>query len=55
MCTIFFFFKIAEAEVVLEGIKLVMDSGLSPLIMESDSVNVVNLIARSCQAGRRYI
>ncbi|KAJ4717566.1 Ribonuclease H-like domain containing protein [Melia azedarach] len=34
----------AEALAILEGVKIACDSGLQPLIVESDAINVVNLI-----------
>lgn len=34
-----------EASAVLEGIELVVDLGLTPLMIESDSVNGISLIS----------
>lgn len=36
--------EITKASVILEGIKLAADVALSPLLIESDSKNVVNFI-----------
>ncbi|KAJ4722049.1 Ribonuclease H-like domain containing protein [Melia azedarach] len=36
----------AEVEVILNGLKLAMEAGLTPLIVESDCLNVVNLILK---------
>lgn len=37
--------KFAETSALLEGIKLAMDLGLTLLVIESDSVNVISLIS----------
>lgn len=38
--------EIAEASVILEGVKLAADVVLSPLLIESDSKNVANFILK---------
>ncbi|KAL9416987.1 hypothetical protein AB3S75_040057 [Citrus x aurantiifolia] len=38
--------KFAEASAILEGIKLVKDLGLNPLVVESDLVNGIRLMLR---------
>lgn len=37
--------EFVEASAVLEGIELVVDLGLTPLMIESDSVNGISLIS----------
>lgn len=37
--------EFAEASAILKGIKLVEDLGFLPLLIESDSVNVISLIS----------
>lgn len=43
--------ELAEASVILEGIKLTEDLGLTPLVVESDLINVIRLMLRKINSN----
>ncbi|GAY41190.1 hypothetical protein CUMW_057530 [Citrus unshiu] len=43
--------ELAEASAILEGIKLAENLGLTPLVVESDSINVIRLMSRKINSN----
>ncbi|KAL9409651.1 hypothetical protein AB3S75_047964 [Citrus x aurantiifolia] len=43
--------EFAEASEILEGIKLAEDLGLTPLVVQSDSINVIRLMSRKINSN----